>query len=96
MAVMRALLVAILLLAGGCANYRISANSGGTATAASSSGIYVSTSGGAAVFFAAVMLGAMAAGEDFSRDAPELDPQRSIDEQDCTRPVASSGNLRCR
>ena len=34
---------------------------------------------------------------DRIRAAPELDPARSINEQDCTRPIApSGGNLRCR
>jgi hypothetical protein len=28
--------------------------------------------------------------------APELDPARSISEQDCTRPIELSGNLKCR
>ena len=28
--------------------------------------------------------------------APELDPQRAVSEQDCTRPIELGGNLRCR
>ena len=28
--------------------------------------------------------------------APELSPDRAISEQDCTRPIELSGNLRCR
>jgi hypothetical protein len=28
--------------------------------------------------------------------APEMDPSRSVSEQDCSRPIASAGNLRCR
>jgi len=30
------------------------------------------------------------------RAAPEMNPDRSINEQDCTKPIELSGNLRCR
>lgn len=30
------------------------------------------------------------------RPAPEMNPDRSINEQDCTKPIELSGNLRCR
>jgi hypothetical protein len=32
----------------------------------------------------------------WNRPAPVMNPQRQISEQDCTRPVELSGNLRCR
>ena len=32
----------------------------------------------------------------WSRPAPAMDPTRTVSEQDCTKPIADSGNLRCR
>ena len=32
----------------------------------------------------------------WGRPAPAMDPTRTVNEQDCTQPIADSGNLRCR
>jgi hypothetical protein len=32
----------------------------------------------------------------WGRPAPAMDPNRSVSVQDCTKPIETSGNLRCR
>ena len=32
----------------------------------------------------------------WGRPTPAMDPTRTVSEQDCTQPIADSGNLRCR
>jgi hypothetical protein len=32
----------------------------------------------------------------WSRPAPEMRPDRVVQEEDCTKPIELSGNLRCR
>ena len=32
----------------------------------------------------------------WGRPAPTMDPDRAVSDQDCTKPIATSGNLRCR
>ena len=32
----------------------------------------------------------------WSRPVPTMNPERQISEQDCTKPIELSGNLRCR
>ena len=32
----------------------------------------------------------------WGRPAPAMDPTRTVSEQDCTKPITDSGNLRCR
>ncbi len=32
----------------------------------------------------------------WGRPAPEMDPTRKVNEQDCTKPIEGPGNLRCR
>jgi hypothetical protein len=96
---MRALLFAFLALLAGCANYSISASSApasGTTVVSGANGVYVSTTtAGPAVFFA-VMFGLMASQDYYAQPAPQLSASRTINEQDCTQPVESGGNLRCR
>ena len=101
---MRAILSIIALAAvalAGCA-VRISSNTGGSAASSSASVSSGSPLG------AAIIVGVMAAdavhyyrvgpdGKTPMYGAPEPDPTREINVQDCTRPVdASAGNLLCR
>jgi hypothetical protein len=92
-------------------NSRQSTASGSSVTS-SSAGLQVNASGGVAAVLAAGVIIAAAASEPdegyawprfrsiaewFSGPAvPEMDPSRSISVQDCSRPVAGSGNLKCR
>ena len=84
----------------------------GTSIASSGAGVQVNASGGlAAAIVAGVVIAGTAHDlnnpppppryESFSdwfwgRPAPTMDPERTVSEQDCTKPIAGSGNLRCR
>jgi hypothetical protein len=95
---MRVAIVAVLLALAGCANYRISGSTG-TAVASGGSGAYVATTSTSGALFFALMFGAMASSQEASVEAaPAMSAARSINEQDCTRPVSltGGGNLRCR
>jgi hypothetical protein len=90
-----------VLLGTGCANYRVSATSPvPVAMPAPTGGFYLATTttSGAVFLFGAMMIGALAGEQDLSRlPPPAMSADRQISEQDCTRPVSSSGgNLRCR
>jgi hypothetical protein len=70
----------------------------GTAVTGAKATLTVSTTNttSPAVAFASLLLFAAAVSDESSRPAPELDPDRKISEQDCTRPVDYSlGNIRC-
>jgi len=55
--------------------------------------VRVTSTGGAAAFASMLFIAALVS----ARPVPELDPERRISEQDCTRPVDYSlGNIRCR
>jgi hypothetical protein len=97
---MRALL--LVVLCAGCAHANISASSGSPSPAAAGSA-QVTTSGG--VLAVAILAGVVAstASEDWrqpggfwNRPPPALAPDREVTEQDCTKPIKFSGNLRCR
>jgi hypothetical protein len=48
---------------------------------------------------AALLVGGLfiaVAADDAREPRPELDPSRPVSEQDCTRPIALGGNLKCR
>jgi hypothetical protein len=87
----------LLLVLAGCSHVRLDASSdtsSGTAAGATV-GLRVEMSSLAA----ALLLGGffIAAATDEAREPrPELDPSRPVNEQDCSRPVALGGNLRCR
>jgi hypothetical protein len=84
----------------------------GTRIVSSGAGLQVNATGGTAVALAAgvVIAGAMhdlhnpppaPRYESFSdwfwgRPAPTMDPDRTVSEQDCTKPITGSGNLQCR
>ena len=92
---MRALLIVMLLA--GCAHAEVGVNSGTPPPAGAAASVHVSVGGGVA---AAVLLGAILA-VAITRDSgqappPQMSPDRSIDEHDCTKPIEPRGNLRCR
>ncbi|HEX7053245.1 MAG TPA: hypothetical protein VF211_04825 [Burkholderiales bacterium] len=84
----------------------------GTSVTTGGAGLQINASGGLAAALAAgvIVAAAMSQPEDsdawpryrslsewFSgQPAPEMDPSRSVSEQDCSRPIAGSGNLKCR
>jgi hypothetical protein len=109
---MRALGVLLLVLVTGCNHMRLdyssaaSTTSSGTAASASSGALQVQGGRPLAVVILGGLLLATAVDGDprpllFSdtsgmRPAPEMNPDRSINEQDCTKPIELSGNLKCR
>jgi hypothetical protein len=84
----------------------------GTSVVSSSAGLQVNASGGAAAALLAGVLIAGTVHDlndpaprpeyrSFSdwfwgRPAPRMDPGRTVSDQDCSKPIESSGNLRCR
>ena len=110
---MRALAVLLLLLTTGCSYMRVDYSSGatisgGTAVSTSSAGLQVSGGRPLAVLIisSALLATAVDSSEprsslvDWTRAAPAMQPDRAINEQDCTKPIDPignlSGNLRCR
>jgi hypothetical protein len=93
----------LFLLLAGCAHHEVSLNAGassvsGTRAVSSGAGLQVNA-GGSGVVAALVAAGLVAATVHDLRDpqfAPQMDPSRSVSEQDCSKPVDSTGNLRCR
>ena len=98
----------LLFLLTGCAHTTMDARS---QTASASVGVHVESRSLAAVVIAGMFIAAAAeeardprpfpsfsALSDWFRGAPkaELDPQRRVNEQDCSKPVELSGNLKCR
>ena len=90
--------IALALMLGGCAHASLSLTAGASSAASSSAGLQVSSSGGGAV--TALLAGVVIAGTMQDRDVaerePPMDPSRTVNEQDCTKPLTGSGNLRCR
>ena len=104
---MKRIAFAAVLLVIGCAHSDISLNAGtslappppapGTSVVSSGVGLQVNASGGVAAALAAGVVIAVSFSNWFSsRPAPEMDPGRTVNEQDCTKPIQGSGNLRCR
>ena len=108
---MRRLVVILLVMLSACTHTQISATSGappaatGTAVSSSAAGLQVQGGGPlAAVLFAGFL--AAVATQDlreprpfrpfYDRTAPGMKPDRAVSEQDCTKPVELSENLRCR
>jgi hypothetical protein len=93
----------LFLLLAGCAHHEASLNAGassvsGTRIVSSGAGLQVNADGGGVVA-ALVAAGLIAATVHDLRNpqrAPEMDPSRSVSEQDCSQPIDSTGNLRCR
>src|SRR2546430_5936821 len=84
----------LLQFSGGAA----STTSGGTAISSSSAGLSVQASGStAAALIGLGIAGAVIYRSEASGGAPELEPVRRVNEQDCTRPIEDiSANLKCR
>ena len=98
---MRVVAAGLLLLSiEGCTHVQVGATSTASAgTVASSSAASVQVNAGGPL--AVVILGAMiAAAADDGRNTgpypPPMDPKRAVSEQDCTKPIELTGNLRCR
>lgn len=106
---MRALSVLLLSLVAACSHVSYSstvATSSGVAISSSGGGLRVQ--GGrplAVVILGSALIATAVDGEPrpllYSdsmgmQPAPEMDPDRAINEQDCTKPIDLSGNLRCR
>jgi hypothetical protein len=101
-------LIAALVL-GGCAHTEVAVNSGSRAVT-TNAGVQVNASGRVAAVLAAGMIIAVGMSEPsepapryrsladwFANEpAPEMDPSRSVSEQDCSKPIVGSGNLKCR
>lgn len=103
----RRALIAISLLLAGCAHTAASVN-----TVSSGAGLQVHATGSAAaaIVVTGIAVGvAQQAGDPqpaysyrsfpgwfWGRPAPAMDPNRTVSEQDCTKPITESGNLRCR
>ena len=102
---MKAVLLGLVLLAGCSSNaaWKISA---GTAHPTAPAQVHVHSSSDAAVVFGLALFAAgiheYAFGDyaDYpssSRKPPEMDPNRRVSEQDCTKPLDYSlGNIRCK
>ena len=104
-----ALALFVLLVLLGCAHADVAVNSGSSAVT-TSAGLQVNANGGLAAVLAAGMIIAVGMSEPsepapryrslaewFSGPpAPVMDASRSVSEQDCSRPIAGSGNLKCR
>jgi len=85
-----------------CTHASVVATSGGATTTVTSTSVAVSSSGGSAgtiVLLGIVLLGLEAANpvQPLDPRPPALDPQRRVNEVDCTKPIADwSANLKCR
>jgi hypothetical protein len=102
---MRALGVLLLLLTSACTYTQVSYSGASATTSGTSGGLQVQ--GGrpiALVILGGLLIATAVDGEppraSFSdwgwRSAPEMKPDRGISEQDCTKPIELTENLRCR
>ena len=94
-------LLAVACLLASCTHVSTVATSGGaTATTVTSASVAVSSnSAGALVLVGIWLIAAEAANpvRPLNPRPPELDPQRRVNEVDCTKPIADwSANLKCR
>jgi hypothetical protein len=89
---MRCAIVLGLLLCAGCTHVQLNAGS----NTGASTGVRVQ--GGSAAAFIVAGAIAFSGSPEWLRGrlAPEMDPERRVSEQDCTRPIELSGNLKCR
>jgi hypothetical protein len=105
---MRAIAVLVLILASGCnhiqANYAgASTTSGGTVVSSSGGGLRVQGGPLGVLILGSVLIAGAVDGQPGramyadERPAPEMQPDRAISEQDCTKPIdLTAGNLRCK
>ena len=85
----------LLLLVPGCAHHEVALNTGASVVSTRAN-VQVDASGGVAAALVAAGLVAATVHDLKAPRAPEMDPTRSVNEQDCSQPIAGSGNLRCR
>jgi hypothetical protein len=96
-----ALLLTVVMIAG-CAHTHTTVDAGaGTASGTTTVGGSVSVHGHgnslAALIFAGMFLAAAMTYREPPASPPELDADRRINEQDCTKPIdEAAGNLKCR
>jgi hypothetical protein len=95
------LLAMIACLFAGCTHVSTVATSGAaTTTTATSASVAVSSNSAGALVLVGIWLIAMEASNPvrpLNPRPPELDPQRRVNEVDCTRPIADwSANLKCK
>ena len=98
----RAGIISIVLVTA-CTHVQVSGSSNTGASTVTSGAAGVQVQGGAAlgvVLLTGVIISASTS-PTFSewwrgQRAPELNPARTISEQDCTKPIELSGNLKCR
>ena len=97
---MRALVMLVLLLASACTHVQIGGTSNVSAAPANAAGLQVQ---GGGVLTAVVLAGMLAAAatQDLRepmgmRPRSEMKPDRIVVEQDCTKPIELTENLRCR
>jgi hypothetical protein len=73
----------------------------GTAITSGSAGLNVQTAGGNSIAAALIAIGLLGGMLDYAREqrlpAPQLAPDRVVNEQDCSKPIVDwSANLKCR
>jgi hypothetical protein len=102
-AVTRAAVAFMAALLAGCSNTAIRVDStGGSPPPVSSVGggtarVQVGTGSGLPALLSLGLLVGIAYGDRHGAYAPQLDPARTVHEQDCSRPIEDrSANLRCR
>ncbi len=103
-------IVALAVISTGCSHSQVQLNAGGPTTASGGGGSSAATLIGLGIA-GAVIYSSERNGPDYgvrynanpfmavtgSERAPELAPDRRVNEQDCTQPIAdSSANLKCR
>lgn len=108
---MRALVLGLLVGCTACAHTQVGLKSSARSSNTVVSGVQVSGSSTFAAVTVAAFLAAAAAEQSSeapiygspafsdwlrSRPAPEMQPDRVIQEQDCTKPIELGRNLRCR
>ena len=93
-------LLFVAWLVAGCTHVSVAGTSGGgTTTTVTSASVGVSGSGGggALVLLGIVLIAAEVTNPVRPSSPPPLDPQRRVNEVDCTKPIADwSANLKCR
>ena len=97
---MRALFAVVAaIVLGACAHTDVAIHSSGATQVRSGASVQVNASGGlaAALVAGAIIAASVSEPDDFAgAPVPAMDPNRKVSEQDCTRPVTGSGNLKCR
>jgi hypothetical protein len=106
---MRATALALVVVCAGCTHTQVGVNSSAGPRSAVVSGAQVNGSGAIAALAVAGLVAAAAVEDSrearmspglsdwlWSRPAPQMRPDRAIQEEDCTKPIELSGNLRCR